>query len=155
MINGRAFDWESLDVQFLVAGLAPLTIDNLKSVDYSDTRGVTPTFGLGGAPRGYGRRNYRAQGSMELADESYAAFVTAGALVGGIYNLRFNLNLKYGDNPFSKGYSSVQNVLLAQCVPQRRGGASRQGASEARIMRIEFEILGGITDLSLTELGKL
>ena len=155
MINGRAFDWESLNLTMMMAGIAPITIYNLKSVDYSDTRGVTPTYGLGGAPRGYGRRNYRAQGSLEMADESYAEFLKAGALVGGIYNLRFNLNLRYGDNPYSKGYSGVQNVLLAQCVPQRRGGASRQGASEARIMRIEYEILGGVSDLALDELAKL
>lgn len=154
-VNGRAYDWESLSVDLVtLAGIDPL--GNLKSVDWSDTRGITPTYGIGGSPRGYGRRNYRAQGSMELADETYAQLLRRAALVGGFYNLRFNLNLSYGDNPYSVGYGERHQILLSDCIPARRGGASRQGVSEARIVRVEFEILGGITELgSLSELAKL
>lgn len=150
MVLGRAFDWESLSI--IMTTPVPITLENVKSVDWSDTRGVTPTYGVGGSPRGYGNRNYRAQGSMELADDTYAAFVMAAAAVGGVYNVIFNLNLQYGDNPFSVGYSGVHNVLLSQCKLARRGGASRQGVSEARIIRLEYEILGGVTDLALSEL---
>lgn len=155
MINGRAFDWESLDIQLIGQGVAPISVPNMKSVDWSDTRGVTPTYGLGGAPRGFGRRNYRAQGSMEIADESYAALLALAAPLGGFYNLMFNLVLKYGDNPFSQGYADSQTCLLEGVIPNRRGGASRQGASEARIVRVEFEILNGVTDLALSELARL
>lgn len=150
MILGRAFDWESLSI--VMTTPVPVTLENVKSVDWSDTRGITPTYGIGGAARGYGRRNYRGQGSIELADDTYAAFLLASAPVGGIYNVLFNLNLKYGDNPFSVGYAKSHNTLLSQCIVARRGGASRQGVSEARIIRLEFEILGGVTDLSLSEL---
>lgn len=153
MIRGRAFDWESLSI--VIATPVPMVVENVKSVDWSDTRGVTPTYGIGGAPRGYGRRNYRAQGSMEIADDSYATLMTLAAAVGGIYNLRFNMNLKYGDNPFSTGYETSHQLLLSDCLAARRGGASRQGVSEARIIRLEFEILGGVTDLALPEIGKI
>ena len=153
MIRGRAFDWESLSI--ILTTPIPLTLENVKSIDWSDTRGITPTYGIGGAPRGYGRRNYRGQGSMEIADDTYAAFLTAAAVVGGIYNVIFNMNLKYGDNPFSVGYEHAHNVILNQCIIARRGGASRQGVSEARIIRLEFEILGGVTDLALAELDSV
>lgn len=154
-VNGRSFDWESLSAKVVTfAGVDDLI--NLKSVDWSDTRGVTPTYGIGGSPNGWGRRNYRAQGSMEIADETYAKLLRRAVLVGGFYNLRFNLNLSYGDTPYSVGYGERQDVLLSDCIPARRGGASRQGVSEARIIRVEFEILGGITELgSLSELAKL
>ena len=93
---------------------------------------------------------------MELADETYAQLLRRAALVGGFYNLRFNLNLSYGDNPYSVGYVERHQILLSDCIPARRGGASRQGVSEARIVRVEFEILGGITELGgLSELAKL
>lgn len=154
MINGRAFDWESFGL-VLTAGVLPLTLLNVKSLDWSDTHGVTPTFGVGGIPRGFGNRNYRAQGSIEVADESYGAILKAAALFGGFYNLIFTINASYGDNPYSSGYSEKHEVTLFQCKPQRRGGASRQGASEARIIRIEFEILGGVTDLDLSEVKKI
>jgi len=152
-ILGRAFDWESVSI--IMATTVPLTLENVKSIDWSDTRGVTPTYGIGGSPRGYGNRNYRAQGSMELADDTYAKFLKAAAFVGGVYNVIFDLNVKYGDNPFSVGYEKIHNVLLSNCKLARRGGASRQGVSEARIIRLEYEILGGVTDLSLSELDSV
>lgn len=155
MINGRAFDWESLDTQCVALGVAPITLANMKSIDWSDTRGITPTYGAGGAPRGWGRRNYRGQGSVEVADDTYGMLLDLAAPVGGFYNLMLNFLLRYGDNPFSQGYESEHAVSLMQCIPQRRGGASRQGAAEARIVRIEFEILGGVTDLNLSELARL
>lgn len=155
MINGRAFDWESLQIS-MVSVFGIDLLGNIKSIDWSDTRGVTPTYGIGGAPRGYGRRNYRGQGSMEIADETYSQFLKRAALVGGFYNLQFNLNLSYGDNPYSVGYGDRQEILLSDCIPSRRGGASRQGVSESRIARIEFEILGGVTELGgLSELAKI
>lgn len=155
MVNGRAFDWESLEIQLLIGGVAPYSLSNVKSIDWSDTRGITPTYGAGGAPHGWGRRNYRAQGSMEIADKDYGDFLTFAAAVGGFYNLQFSAHLAYGDNPYSTGYQERHDVILAQCIPARRGGASRQGTAEARIIRIEFEILGGVTDLDLSELAKV
>jgi hypothetical protein len=155
MVNGRAFDWESLTIQMLVGGIAPYTLDNIKSIDWSDTRGITPTYGAGGAPRAWGRRNYRAQGSMELADKTYGDLLGFAAAFGGFYNMQFTGHLQYGDNPYSTGYQEQHDVMLLQCIPARRGGASRQGTAESRIVRVEFEILGGITDLDLNELGKV
>lgn len=155
MIRGRAFDWESLSMILTGSGGVPVTLENIKSVDWSDTRGVTPTYGIGGSPQGYGRRNYRAQGSIEIADHTYGQLLILAAAVGGIYNMRFNMNLSYGDNPYSVGYEGSHQLVMSDCLAARRGGASRQGVSEARIVRFEFEILGGITDLGLPEIGKL
>ena len=146
----RAFDWESLSIQMDGQVLA-----NVKSVDWSDTHGVSPVFGVGGAPIGWGRRNYRGQGSMEIADEEYSKFMQRCSLQGGIYHASFNIHLAYGDNAFAKGYPDIHNVGLLDCMVSRRGGASRQGAAEARIIRLEFEILRGITEFDLDVLGKL
>lgn len=150
-VNGRQFDWESL--QIFVSGFP---IVNIKSVDWSDTRGVSPVFGAGGAPIGWGRRNYRGQGSMEVADESYELLATAFSDLGGVYNAGFDIVLNYGDNAFSRGYKpNRQLVTMSHCRISRRGGASRQGAAEARIVRLEFEILGGINEFGSLLLGKL
>lgn len=150
-VQGRQFDWESL--QILVSGL-PIT--NIKSIDWSDTRGVSPVFGAGGAPIGWGRRNYRGQGSMEVADESYRQLINVFSGLGGIYSAGFDVLLNYGNNPFSAGYKEDRHlVTMAHCRISRRGGASRQGAAEARIIRLEFEILGGINEFGANLLGKL
>ena len=86
--------------------------------------------------------------------ETYARTlpVSRAALVGGFYNLLFNLNLQYGNNAFSKGYAEApMHEVLSQCRPSRRGAAARQGVAEAAIRRVEFEILGGIRSLGLGE----
>lgn len=150
-VNGRQFDWESL--QILVSGLQPT---NIKSIDWSDTRGVSPVFGAGGAPIGWGRRNYRGQGSMEVADESYEQLMLAFSALGGVYNAGFDILLNYGDNAFSRGYKPKRQIVtMSHCRISRRGGASRQGAAEARIVRLEFEILGGVNEFDANLLGKL
>ena len=139
----RAFDWESL--QILMDGKA---IVNVKSVDWSDTYGVTPVYGAGGSPIAWGRRNYRAQGSIEIADDDYAAFHAYCNTQGGLYDASFNLLLNYGDNPMASGYKTRHTCTLSGCKLSRRGGASRQGAAEARIVRLEFEILNGIIEFN-------
>lgn len=142
-VNRRSFDWESL--QILVSGKPVM---NVKSVDFSDTRGVSPVYGAGGSPIAWGRRNYRAQGSIELADDDYALFHTICAAQGGLYYASFDLMLNYGNNSLSNGYPDRHIVTLSNCMVSRRGGASRQGAAEARIMRIEMEILNGIHEFN-------
>lgn len=148
-VQGRAYDWESLTIF-----MDGIPIGNVKSIDWSDTRGVTPTFGIGGAPRGFGRRNYRCQGSIEVADETWIHIMQRAGAVGGFYNLLFNLNLQYGDNATSKGYGPPMHEVLAGCRPSRRGAAARQGVAEAGIRRIEFECLGGVSCIGLGELDK-
>lgn len=140
-VQKRAFDWESLQVMSDGQG-----ITDIKAIDWSDTYGVTPIYGAGGTPIAWGRRNYRAQGSMELSGESYAKFTEWCRLQGGIYHASFNLLLSYGDNALSGGYPAKQTCTLSNCMLSRRGGASRQGAAEARIVRLEFEILNGIIE---------
>ena len=139
-VNRRAFDWESL--QIFISGF-PIT--NVKSVDWSDTRGVSPVYGAGGAPIAWGRRNYRAQGSIELADDDYTKLCRICSAQGGLYYASFDLLLNYGNNALSNGYPDDRHlVTLSNCMISRRGGASRQGAAEARIVRVEIEILNGI-----------
>lgn len=149
-VNGRTHDWESL--QLLIDGLP--TVD-VKSVDYSDTYGVTPVYGAGGSPIAWGRRNYRAQASMELGPYEYRKFFQLMAAKGGIYAASFGLLLNYGDNPLSVGYAERHLVSLDTVKVVRRGGASRQGAAEAGIRRLELEVLGGINEFGGTLLGKL
>lgn len=138
-VNRRAFDWESLVIR-----ISGLPVANVKSVDFSDTRGVSPVYGAGGAPIAWGRRNYRAQGSIELADNDYALLSRICADQGGLYYASFDVILNYGNNALSRGYPDRHLVTLSNCMVSRRGGASRQGAAEARIMRVELEILNGI-----------
>jgi hypothetical protein len=58
------------------------------------------------------------------------------------------LLLKYGNNSIARGYSAGHSVHLKGCKLSRRGGASPQGAAEARIVRLEYEILNGVMEFN-------
>lgn len=150
-VQGRTHDWESLSVR-LDGGS---TLVDIKSIDWSDTYGTTPVYGAGGAAIAWGNRNYRAQGSMELGPFEYASFYRSMALKGGIYRATFDILLEYGDNPYAAGYAEKHRISMPIVKVVRRGGASRQGAAEAGIRRLELEILGGVNEFGGILLGKI
>ena len=77
-INGNYYDWESVEIQ-LPSGVAV----GITEISYQDERGIEPRYGKGATPRGYGRKNYKASGSMTL-DKDEAARLR-GVLGGSVY----------------------------------------------------------------------
>lgn len=66
-INGNYYDWESVEIQLDSGGAAI----GITEISYSDERPIEGRYGKGSVPRGYGRKNYKASGSMTLdKDES-------------------------------------------------------------------------------------
>jgi hypothetical protein len=77
-INGNYYDWESVEIQ-LPSGVAV----GITEISYQDERGIEPRYGKGATPRGFGRKNYKASGSMTL-DKDEAARLRA-VLGGSVY----------------------------------------------------------------------
>ncbi|OIQ51032.1 hypothetical protein BerOc1_02977 [Pseudodesulfovibrio hydrargyri] len=91
-VNGILYDWESVEVQ-LPGGVAV----GITSISYSDERPVEARYGKGSVPRGYGRKNYKASGSMEL-DRDEAEALRA-ALGGSVYDgAPFQIVVSYGND---------------------------------------------------------
>lgn len=77
-INGNLYDWESVEVQ-LPGGLAV----GITDINYSDERGIEARHGKGSKARGYGRKNYKASGSMTLDRDEHERL--REALGGSVY----------------------------------------------------------------------
>jgi len=78
MINGNTYDWESVTIQ----GPQGIMVD-VQEISYEDERPVDPTYGKGSIPQGYGRKNYKASGSLTLLRTEYEALRLACG--GSIY----------------------------------------------------------------------
>ena len=79
MINGKLFDWESVTI-VLPSGVSI----GISEINYSDERPIEERYGKGSTPRGYGRKNYKASGSMTLDREE--ANLLQLALGGSFYS---------------------------------------------------------------------
>ena len=83
-INGNYFDWKSIEIQLQPSGVAL----GVTEINYNDERGIEARYGKGAIPRGFGRKNYKASGSMTL-DKDEAETLRKG--LGGSF---------YSDKPF-------------------------------------------------------
>ena len=91
-VNGNLYDWESVEVQ-LPGGVAV----GITNISYSDERPIEARYGKGNVPRGYGRKNYKATGSMELDRDEAEAL--REALGGSVYNSKpFQIVVSYGND---------------------------------------------------------
>ena len=108
--NGNKYDWESITVT--LPGGEAVAITEIK---YEDGQGVTARYGRGSIPRGYGRGNYEASGSMVLDREEWEKLkkeLTADG--GGIYDhTPFTIVVSYANDDME----TITN-LLAQLMWQ-------------------------------------
>lgn len=136
-INGKLFDWEDLTI-VLPHGPA----FGITELAYKDSQDATPRYGKGNIPRGYGRGNYEASGSMTLdADEweRFAAVLMATGL-GAIYDhLPFVIIASYAN----LGLPPITDVLPKVKITGVDTSNS-QGSDNAGQKKIEFKILSPI-----------
>ena len=64
--NGNKYDWESITVNLTNGEVVGIT-----EIKYEDGQEITARYGRGSIPRGYGRGNYEASGSMVLDREEW------------------------------------------------------------------------------------
>lgn len=132
-INGNLYDWESVEIQ-----LPNGTVIGIESISYNDERPITPRHGKGSTPRGYGRGNYKASGSMELdLDEAERL---RKALGGSVYGGKpFVIIISYGtdDQP------TVTDTLPDVKIVKKDSGA-KQGDENTGVRKLDFEIMSAV-----------
>lgn len=134
-INGRNYDWEDIAVT-LPSGEA-VGITELK---YSDEQSIEARYGKGATPRGYGRGNYSASGSMTLDRDEWERLVESLTSEGdgGIYDhAPFTIVANYANNDMGE----ITDTLKSCKVTKFDGGGGSQGDDNVSPMNCEFVIL--------------
>ena len=132
-VNGVLYDWESVEIQ-LPSGVAV----GVTSISDNDERGVEPRYGKGNKPRGYGRKNYKASGNLELDRDEFEAL--KDNLGGSVYKgSPFQIVVSYGD----EGLSTVTDTLPAVKITKQDSGASQDDDNAGKV-KCDFTILAPI-----------
>ncbi|MBW2596986.1 MAG: hypothetical protein JRC93_13675 [Deltaproteobacteria bacterium] len=125
-INGNFYDWESIELQ-LPNGIAV----GATEISYNDERGIE-------APRGYGRKNYKASGNMSLDKDEFE-------------RLRKNLGGSvYGKTPFpvivSYANDDMEPIIdtLPDCMITKADTSAKQDDDNAGAVKLDFEVLSPI-----------
>lgn len=130
MINGKRYDWEDITV-VLPTGIAVYITD----ISYSDSQAATARYGKGGIPKGYGRGNYEASGSMTIDLEEWEKLKLA--LLPSIYDhIPFNITVSYAETMVP-----VVTDILPQVKITKVDTSNSQGSENAGAKTIEFAIL--------------
>ncbi|MGE4297527.1 MAG: hypothetical protein AB7E47_05805 [Desulfovibrionaceae bacterium] len=132
-INGNLFDWESVTIQLPQGETVGVT-----DISYNDERSVEGRYGKGGKPRGFGRKNYKASGSMTLdRDEAERLRVALGGTV-------------YGGEPFAITVSYANDDqetvtdTLPDCKISKQDLSAKQEDDNAGQVKFDFAILSPI-----------
>ncbi|HBV41432.1 MAG TPA: hypothetical protein DEB43_02145 [Desulfovibrio sp.] len=134
-INGRQYDWEDISVM-LPSGQAI----GITEIKYEDGQSVTARYGKGAVPRGYGRGNYEASGSMVLDRDEWEKFkiYLAATGKGKIYDhTPFTVVVMYANNDMG----TITDTLKSCKIGKNSGGGASQGDDNASPMSLEFTIL--------------
>lgn len=135
--NGILYDWESITVtgpQGEIAGIS--------EIKYEDGQAATARYGRGSIPRGYGRGNYEASGSMTLDRDEWEKLkkelVASG---GGIYDHEpFTIVASYANDNMPTVTDTLKNCKITKFS----GAGGSQGDDNTSPMTCEFIILSPI-----------
>ena len=132
-INGKQYDWEDITIM-LPNGVAV----GITEINYSDERPVEPRYGRGAVPRGYGRKNYKATGSMTL-DRDEASLLQA-ALGGSFYKGKpFPIVVSYANDDQAPVVDLLPDVKIT-----KTDTSAKQDDDNAGQMKFDFVILSPI-----------
>ena len=132
-INGNNYDWESMEIR-LPHGVAV----DITDISYSDEADIEEHYGKGGKPRGYGRKNYKASGSMELDLQEFEALKKG--LGGSIY--------KAQPCQIVVGYANDDSPTVTDTLPDvkftKTDSSGKQGDDKVGAKKLDFKILSPI-----------
>lgn len=134
-INGRQYDWEDITVM-LPSGEAV----GITEIKYEDSQEIEARYGRGAVPRGYGRKNYEASGSMVLDRDEWERLKLALAATGGgaiLDHVPFPIVVNYANDD----QGAVTDVLKSVKITKFSGGGAAQGDDNASPITCEFTIL--------------
>lgn len=132
-VNGNQYDWESVEIQ-LPSGVAI----GVTEIGYSDERGIEARYGKGGTPRGYGRKNYKAEGNMTLDRDEFERL--RSALGGSVYKgAPFNVVVSYANDDQDTVTDSLKDVKIT-----KSDTSAKQDDDNAGAVKVDFTILSPI-----------
>lgn len=138
-INGKNYDWEDIHVVTLDGEQIGIT-----EIKYTDGQSVTARYGRGAVPRGYGRGNYEASGSMVLDRDEWEKFklaLKATSGTGGIYDhTPFPIVVSYANDDMG----TVIDTLPDCKISKFDGGGGSQGDDNVSPITCEFTILSPV-----------
>lgn len=133
-VNGQAYDWEDISVTLPHGEAAGIT-----EIKYEDGQSVTARYGKGSVPRGFGRGNYEASGSMVLDRDEWEKLkkeLTANG--GGIYDHEpFTIVVSYAND----NLGTITDTLKQCKITKFSGAGGSQGDDNASPMTCELTIL--------------
>ena len=132
-INGRQYDWEDMHI-VLPHGEAV----GISEIKYTDGQSIEARYGRGAVPRGYGRGNYEASGSMVLDRDEWEKF--RESIMDGIDifdHLPFTIVVAYANNDMG----IIVDTLKSCKITKFDGGGASQGDDNASPITCEFTIL--------------
>ncbi len=131
-INGNTYDWESITIQ----GPQGVMID-VQEISYNDERPVEPTYGKGSLPHGYGRKNYKATGSLTLLRTEYNALREACG--GSIYTRdTVAITVSYANDDQETTVDTLPSVHFT-----KQESGPKQGDEQVEV-KLDFVILSPI-----------
>lgn len=132
-INGNQYDWESVEIQ-LPNGVA----QDITDISYSDEQEITAQYGKGSIPRGFGRGNYKASGSLTLAKQEYEAMKKA--LGGSVYQTKpCSIVVAYANDDMLAVTDTLPDVKFTKTDTGAKQGDARVGEK-----KLDFIILSPI-----------
>lgn len=138
-INGKNYDWEDIHVITLTGEQIGIT-----EIKYSDEQSVTARYGRGAVPRGYGRGNYEASGSMVLDRDEWEKLKLALVGIsgtGGIYDhAPFPIVVSYANDDMGTVIDTLRDCKISKFD----GGGGSQGDDNVSPITCEFTILSPI-----------
>lgn len=138
-INGKNYDWEDIHVITLTGEQIGIT-----EIKYSDEQSVTARYGRGAVPRGYGRGNYEASGSMVLDRDEWEKLklaLVALSNTGGIYDhTPFPIVVSYANDDMGTVIDTLRDCKISKFD----GGGGSQGDDNVSPITCEFTILSPI-----------
>jgi len=135
-INGKQYDHE--DNQIVLPGG---TAYGIQELNYEDGQDIEARYGRGAVPRGWGRKNYEASGSMTLDRDQFETFkkdLTMGG--GGIYDhAPFNIVSSYANDWQETITDTLPDVKITKF-----SAGYKQGEANDNQVKIDFLILSPI-----------
>ncbi|MGE4319624.1 MAG: hypothetical protein AB7E96_12070 [Deferribacterales bacterium] len=129
-VNGIQYDWESVEI------MMPYGVSiGMTEISYSDERAIEARYGKGSKPRGYGRGNYKASGSITMDKDEFLKLQAACG--GSVYDaepLPILVSYANDDQP------TVGDVL-PKCVFTKNESSAKQGETTAGEHKLDITIL--------------
>lgn len=130
-VNGKNYDWEDITVTLPSGDAAGIT-----EIKYKDGQEITARYGKGAIPRGYGRGNYEASGSMVLDRDEWEKL--KNEFGDGIYDHEpFTIVVAYANDDMG----NITDTLKSCKITSFDGAGSAQGDDNVSPMTCEFTIL--------------